>query len=317
MQSISELIRGSNNERLLITVGGIIAVALIATVLRAVARVIFPWDERETPRFWTKQIVRILTAIAIIALVILIWVDQLPKMGSILALITAGVAVALQRVITSIAGYLIILRSRLFTVGDRITIGGVRGDVVALDFMQTTVLEMGQSPPEQSAEPAMWVHGRQFTGRIVRITNDKIFDSPVYNFTREFPYIWEEMRLPIRYDADRARVEKILLDVTGRHTREIVEEARGKIDHFKATYPVHGDLELEPRVFWRLTDNWLELTVRFISGTHGVRMLKDAMSRDLLDELDKAGIGLASTTFEIVGMPPLQARVDIAGSPAA
>ena len=86
-------------------------------------------------------------------------------------------AFALQRVITAIAGYFVILRGKTFNVGDRIVMGGVRGDVVALDFMQTTIMEMGQPPPVQNADPAMWVKARQYTGRMVSITNAKIFDD--------------------------------------------------------------------------------------------------------------------------------------------
>jgi hypothetical protein len=64
--------------------------------------------------------------------------------------------------------------------------------------------------------------------------------------------------------------------------------------------------DLKPRVYYRLTDNWLELTVRFVVKDHGIRALKDAMCRDILHALDEARIGIASATFEIVGMPPLQ-----------
>ena len=43
------------------------------------------------------------------------------------------------------AGYFIILRGKLFTVGDRISMGGVRGDVTDVAFFQTTIMEMGHS----------------------------------------------------------------------------------------------------------------------------------------------------------------------------
>ena len=33
----------------------------------------------------------------------------------------------------------------------------------------------------------MWVSARQYTGRIVTVTNDKIFDTPVYNYTTRVP----------------------------------------------------------------------------------------------------------------------------------
>jgi hypothetical protein len=81
--------------------------------------------------------------------------------------------------------------------------GGVRGDVIDLSFMQTRIMEMGQSSKEQGDAPSMWIRSRQFTGRIVTVTNDKVFDEPVYNYTRDFPYIWDETNLPVRYDDDR------------------------------------------------------------------------------------------------------------------
>ena len=63
-----------------------------------------------------------------------------------------------------------------------------------------------------------------------------------------------------------------------------------------------------PRVYWRLTDNWLELTLRFLAPTHGVRELKDALSRDILSGLEATGIPIASATYDIVGMPALRIR---------
>ena len=60
-------------------------------------------------------------------------------------------------------------------------------------------------------------------------------------------------------------------------------------------------IELDPCVFFRITDNWLELTVRFIAATHQIRGVKDAMSRHIIAGLDKAGVGIASATYDIVG----------------
>jgi len=47
------------------------------------------------------------------------------------------------------------------------------------------------------------------------------------------------------------------------------------------------------RKYYRLTDNWLELTVRFIVEAYGIRDLKDAMSREILTAFEAAGISLA------------------------
>jgi small-conductance mechanosensitive channel len=153
------------------------------------------------------------------------------------------------------------------------------------------------------------VRARQYTGRLVRVTNDKIFDSPVYNYTREFPYLWEEMHIPIKYGADRARAESILLDVARTHTAEIVREASEPLRNLKGIYFLPEEVGLEPSVFLRLTDNWVELSLRFLSRERGIRQLKDRMSRDILAQLEAAKLEIASGTYEIVGVPPIKVEV--------
>jgi small-conductance mechanosensitive channel len=283
----------------------IVAIALLAAGTRMLLRAVLRGPGHERSYFWGRQAIRLVATAVLIIGLISIWFEDPTRLATFAGLISAGVAIALQRVITAFAAYLIILRGRIFNVGDRITIGGVRGDVVALDFMQTTVMEMGETPAEQGDAPSMWVHGRQYSGRLVRITNDKIFDNPVYNFTRAFPFMWEEMHLPIAFSADRKKAEAILLDVARRHTREIVEQAKPGFDSLRQQYRAIRESSVEPRIFMRLTDNWVELSLRFVVEPDRVRDRKDAMSRDLLAQLEAAGIGIASTTFEIVGLPTL------------
>lgn len=296
-----------NGRKLLLSIALVVVVTLVLSVARKAFNRLTHSYERLA--FWTQQLVRILGFVVLVLGLISIWVSNPGSLATGAGLLTAGVAIALQRVITAFAGYLIILRGKSFTVGDRITIGGVRGDVVALGFMQTTVLEMGEAPGEQSEPPGEWVTARQYTGRIVRITNDRIFDSAVYNYTREFPFLWEELHIPVGYKADRNRAEQILLDVARRQTARTVEEARPAMDALRRKYTIHGSIDTEPHVYYHLTDNWIDLTLRFIAHVHGVRPLKDAMSRDIIDEFDKAGIEIASGTYEIVGVPPIRVEM--------
>jgi small-conductance mechanosensitive channel len=255
--------------------------------------------------FWVRQASDVLTT-GILALALLsVWFENPEHLAMAVSLITAGLAFALQRVITSLAGYLVILRGKTFNVGDRITMGGVRGDVIALGFIQTTILEMGQPPAVQNANPAVWVFGRQFTGRIVMISNSVIFDEPVYNYSRDFPFIWEEMHIPITYKEDREHTETILLEVANRHTKALQASGKDAIERMMQRYDM-PPADIQPSVFYRITDNWLELGLRFIAPTHGARDLKDAMSRDILREFDRFGIGIASATYDIVGLPTIR-----------
>jgi small-conductance mechanosensitive channel len=176
---------------------------------------------------------------------------------------------------------------------------------------------MGQPPPVQSDSPAMWIRSRQYTGRIVTVSNSKVFDEPVYNYTREFPFIWDEIKLPVRYQDDRAKVEQLLVDAARAHTEGFKSRAEEFSDEMKRVYG-HAMSDFEPRVYWRLTDNWLELTLRFLAPVHGVRELKDAISRDILSGLDEEGISVASATYDVVGMPTLRISADARlGAPPA
>jgi small-conductance mechanosensitive channel len=302
-------VTAESGRKLLFTVVFVLIVVLVGRLLqKGVDRIVTRrWNV--ALGFWARQGIHLGVASVLTVGLISIWFDDPTRLATGLGLLTAGLAFALQRVITAIAGYVVILRGRTFSVGDRITMGGVRGDVIALGFIQTTIMEMGQPPAVEDADPAMWVRARQYTGRIVTVSNARIFEEPVYNYTREFPYIWEEIRVPVSYRSDHSCGEAILLDAARRHTVDISAVGAAALDAMERRYVVTR-AELGPRVFMRLTDNWIELAVRFLVPDHGVRDVKDAMSRDILARFSAAGISIASATSEIVGFPPVHVHVD-------
>ena len=294
-----------NGQKLLLTIFFILIIFLLRRGAKILTQKLMRGSHNERVRFWTRQAINLASAVLLLLSLISIWFDDPTRLATALGLVSAGLAFALQKVITSLAGYFVILRGKNFSIGDRITMGGVRGDVIALDFIQTTIMEMGQPPSVQSADPAMWVKSRQFTGRIVTVSNDKIFDEPVYNYTRDFPYLWEEISIPITYSTDRERAEQILLECADRHTIQINQMSAEALQKMHKRYFIQA-ADLTPRVYYRITDNWLELTVRFVVTDHSIRNIKDAVSRDILKAFDRAGIGIASATFDIVGFPPLK-----------
>ncbi len=298
-------VNADNGKKLLFTITLIAFLFLLRWAAQAITGLLLRQSKSQRAAFWTRQGINLALGLVLLFGVASIWFDDPATFTTALGLITAGLAFALQKVVTAIAGYLVILRGKTFNIGDRIAMGGVRGDVIALGFTQTTIMEMGQPPSVQGADPAMWVRSRQYTGRVETVSNAKIFDEPVYNFTHEFPYLWEEMILPIAYSADRDKAEQILLEVARRHSVPESQLNADAIDELKRRYFLDR-LGVQPKVYYRLTDNWLELTVRFVVSDHGIREVKDAMSRDILRKLEADGIGLASATFEIVGLPPLR-----------
>lgn len=296
-------------EKVSLTLAALVAIPLVTAALRTLLAAAFHGDSTNRARFWLAQAVKVASLAAIIVAVAAIWTSALAQRTAVVGWLAAGLTIALQRVVTALAGYVIILRSRIFSVGDRITIGSVRGDVVALGFMQTTVMEMGQAPGERGDDPAMWIGGRQYSGRLVRVTNDKVFDSPVYNYTRDFPFVWEELTVPVRYQDDYRVVEGVMLDVITAHTRRIVDDARPFMQGMRKKYFLNEEPAIEPRAYIRMTDNWLELSVRYLSRDRGARDLHDAITREVLAGMQRANIGVASGTYAIVELPTVQAQL--------
>jgi small-conductance mechanosensitive channel len=302
-------VNAHTGEKFLFSLAMVAIFVAFRVLFHAAARLLVRGFKGERVRFWAHQAINFLSVVILILGLASIWFDNAARATTVMGLIAAGIAFALQKLITAIAGYFVILRGKTFSVGDRIVMGGVRGDVIALDFIQTTILEMGQPPSVSNADPAMWVMARQFTGRIVTVNNGVIFDEPVYNYTRDFPFLFEEMAIGIGYEDKVQTAEAILLDIARTHTVDIQTLSVQAQQHLRDVY----DLSLEdvaPRVYYRLTDNWVELSVRFLCKDHGIRALKDAMSRELLRRLNAEKISIASGTYDIVGLPPV--RVELA-----
>ncbi len=297
-----------NGRKLLFSVVFLLLIYLLSKGLRKLSH-LTSGDAKNRVAFWSRQGISLATFVLAALGLLSIWFDNPARLATGVGLVGAGLAFALQKVITSCAGYFVILRGKTFNVGDRITMGGVRGDVIALNFIQTVIMEMGEPPSVQSSDPGMWVQSRQYSGRIVTVSNAEIFEEPIYNYTRNFPYLWEEIHLPISYKDNRVTAEKILLAAARKETVAIAELAAPALQQLKERFSVDA-AETQPRVYLRLTDNWVELTVRFLCKDHDIRGLKDRMSREIINNLDAAKIGIASGTYEIVGFPTLKVQME-------
>ena len=107
------------------------------------AHVVTGRHRNERVLFWTRQAASTVAFVLIVVSLLSIWFDDPQRLATGIGIFGAGLAFALQRVVTALAGYVVIMRGNTFTVGDRITMGGVRGDVIALDT--TNSLAISQS----------------------------------------------------------------------------------------------------------------------------------------------------------------------------
>ena len=145
---------------------------LLGRGLRALTRAAAPRaGANERAAFWTRQGIRLFVGVILLFGVASIWFDDpttpghRPRAGHGRAGVRPAEGGHRRSPGTSSSS-----AGKTFNVGDRIAMGGVRGDVIALGFTQTTIMEMGQPPAVQGADPAMWVQSRQYTGRVVTVS---------------------------------------------------------------------------------------------------------------------------------------------------
>ena len=273
-------------------------VALVALLTWAVGRLVQrrALEDTVSKYYLRKSIKYVAVGVAFIAIAI-IWRAFAGEVSVVLGLFAAGVAFALQEVIGAFAGWFNILFGRIYRVGDRVQIGSqrgnltVRGDVIDITPLRTTILEIGDPQDDMS-----WIRGRQYTGRIVTVSNKMTFTEPVHNYTAHFEYLWEELILGFPYRADWHAAETIMLEEVRKAS--MTSDARTAMDAMARRYPVPR-VELEPRIYTRATDNWMELSARFVVPVRTSRGTKDAITRSIRDRLDAAGIELAVPASEV------------------
>ena len=283
-------------EKLLIAAGGVIIILVLSHwVRRTLSRSI----DDPAIRYRVRKLVALLTYLIIIILVSAIFWTRLGGLTVFFGVAGAGVAFALQEVIASVAGWLALSFGGYYHVGDRVRLGETTGDVIDISVLRTTLMEVGE-----------WVQADLYTGRIVRIANSFVFKAPVFNYSGDFPFLWDEIHLPIKYGGDRELAREILTRVAEEITGDFTAAARAEYRTMQFRYRIE-QATIDPMVTLIANDNWLEYTVRYIVDYRRRRSTKDRLFTRILEEFDKTDgkVTMSSTTVQVVGLPPINIRM--------
>ena len=225
--------------------------------------------------------------------------DRLGRLTVIFGIAGAGVAFALQEVIASIAGWTAVAFSSFYKIGDRVQLGGIKGDVIDSGILRTTIMECGE-----------WVKSDLYTGRIVRVANSFVFKEPVYNYSGDFPFLWDEIAIPIKHGSDSGLARKILQAIAEETVGAYAASAKESWGRMVSKYRIE-DAKIDPAVTLVVTDNWLEFSVRYAVDYKNRRSTKDALFTGILEEFAKYPdkIAIASTTVHLVDAPTLDVRI--------
>ncbi|HZE21918.1 MAG TPA: mechanosensitive ion channel domain-containing protein [Desulfobaccales bacterium] len=282
--------------KIAIAVIGLIIIRIFVSLLtRSLGRYV---RDSQT-RYRTRKVVTFVAYLVVILFLGLVFKDRLGGLTIAFGVAGAGIAFALQEVIVSLAGWVAIVFGSFFATGDRIQLGGIKGDVIDIGVIRTTLMEVGE-----------WVKGDLFTGRIVRVANSFVFKEPVFNYSADFPFLWDEITVPVTYASDYRLAREIL----ERIIHEVIDEysafAKRSWKTVVKKYMIEEAM-IDPVVTMACTDNWIEFTVRYITDYKLRRATKNRLFGLILEEFTTTAgkVEIASGTYQLVNPPPFQVQI--------
>ena len=270
-------------------------IAVVLGIIQYLRRHIRQNISDSNTRYKTQKGVEVFGYLLLIILTLSYFTGSIKDVALAVGLFTAGVTITLQELILSIAGSVYIFLVKVYKPGDRIEINGIKGDVIDIDSIYTSMMEIGE-----------WVSSDNYSGRIVKLSNAFVFRGPVYNYSRDFPFIWDEFDLPIRYGSDLEKAKEIVLEIASRQLSQYVQDSRKRWETVVDRYYIEN-AQVEPTLAITLTDNWVNFNLRYIVDYQRRRYTKHQLNEMIAAAIHRTGgaVVLASATVEIVRVPVL------------
>jgi len=274
-----------------------IVIALVLLLEREIRRRLFIQIRDNDRRYrMTKTFTSIVYGIIILWLLGVVYAKN-PNIVASLAIVGAGLAIALQDVVKDMVGWLMIVQNGLFSRGHRITVGSVTGEVTDYGLLRTTMLEIGMPRVGESQQVL------ERTGKILSIPNATFLTQPLTNHSTTSDFVRAEMRLTITYESDwrkaQAICKRILDEETGEHVETDQRQTRKRTHQYFIPHRTSGN-----QVFFDLVGDGIELTLRFTVPIGDRRPVVSAVTDRILEAFNaERDIDLAYRTSRVVSLP--------------
>lgn len=278
----------------------VLLVSFVLILIQLIRRYLRKKVANTDARYKSQKGVEIIGYVVLIILSFSYFTGNIKDFSLAIGLFSAGVAFTLQELILSIAGSLYIFIVKVYKPGDRIEINGIKGDVIDVDSIYTTMMEIGQ-----------WVSSDNYSGRIVKLSNAFVFKGPIYNYSQDFPFIWDEFNLPIKYGSDMELAKSIIIKIASETLSEYTKNSKFKWSEVVNKYYIE-DAVVDPTLAITLTDNWIQFNLRYIVDYKKRRYTKHVLNDYIRKAIENTNgqVLLASTTLELIKIPEFNVNVN-------
>jgi small-conductance mechanosensitive channel len=255
-----------------------VLLGMIITVSEIWKKATFRYVQDVRRRYQFLLLRRIVVWIVIAIVVAAAFATELGTLATFAGLLTAGVAVALQNVILSVAGYFFLIGRYGVRVGDRVQVAGVTGDVIDIGLVRLHLMEVSSN--DSDARP---------TGRVVVFSNSVVF-QPNSGLFKQIPgtsFVWHQISLTLAAESNYHLVEKRMMEAVNSvysKYKDSMEAQRRRMEQNLTGIPVRS---LDPESRLRLTQTGLEVVIRYPLELTTAAQIDDEMARSLLDAIGK------------------------------
>jgi len=282
------------------SVEALLATLLIFLVVRIAQAAASKKIDNKDLRYKMRKTIGLTGSVLVLAVILTIFSAQMTNLTVIIGALSVGIGFALREVIQSFIGWLALSFWGLYKPGERIQMGGIMGDVIDIGILTTTVMECGA-----------WVKADLYNGRLVRLSNSLVFKENILNYTSDFPFLWDEIAIPVRTVSDHKLARSIIEQAAGSALSEISEGAHEAWRNFVRHYRVE-EARLEPTVTMSFDSNYIEFTLRYIVDYRVRRSTKDRLFTRILAGIEESNgkVQIGSTTVELSDLPPLSLQIE-------
>jgi small-conductance mechanosensitive channel len=224
--------------------------------------------------YYFRKLIGFTSGLIIALIVLLNFIGDLGGLSAVIGLAGAGLAIALQDPIVSLVGWFLVIGKFGISVGDRVEINNVKGDVIDIGLLRIAVLEVGN-----------WVSAEQATGRVVFFPNSFVFKNHYFNYSTGNSFIWDEIRFTVTYESNWKKARRIIEEAASRVSQPFVEEAIS--DQQKVSRHFHINLgTLTPYVFVTIAESGVDLVLRYLTAIRKRRLTHDEICRQILEAFE-------------------------------
>jgi small-conductance mechanosensitive channel len=256
----------------------LLAWAVVRGVRAAVRRGLRGWERANA----TSALVGIAVWLFAIGVVVSVIAGDIRALVGSLGLVGLALSWALQTPIESFTGWLLNSFQGYYRVGDRVAVGEVFGDVYRIDFLTTTVWEIG------SLDRPGFVQAEQPTGRLITFPNNEVLAGSIVNLTRDFPYVWDELTLPVGNRSDLAYASEVLRKVAAERVEPQMRDPAATYETILRGAGLESHVAREAQVFVSLEDSWTNLTVRYLVPVRERRRWKSELAEAAMTEFNSS-----------------------------